>query len=114
MFELFTTGQSAWVNNNIFYNGPATAGNAPTIFEFATNQGNITFGQNWVSPGWLASESAELGRSFSGTITGTSNFFTDPNNNSRICQPERRQLSTLEYLECDRDRRALSTRAGPR
>ena len=82
MFELFTSGQSAWVNNNIFYNGPATAGAKPTLFEFATNQGNITFGQNWVSPGWLTSKSAELGQSFSGTISGTSNFFTDPNNNS--------------------------------
>ena len=82
MFELSTSSQSVWANNNIFYTAPVTAGDTPTLFEFATNQGNMTFGQNWVSPGWLSSESAELGESYDGTITGTNNFYTDPTNTS--------------------------------
>jgi hypothetical protein len=61
MCELFTSGQRAWVNNNIFCSAAPTKGAAPTPFEFATNQGNITFGRHWVSPGWLTSESAEQG-----------------------------------------------------
>ena len=68
--------------NNIFYNAVATPGDSPSIFEFSGDTGNINFSPtNWVSPGWLASESAELGTSYDGTITGTSSFFVDPNNN---------------------------------
>ena len=82
MFELDTTGQTVYAANNIFYNAAATAGGSPTLFEFGTSQGNITFSAtNWVSPGWLLSESAELGTSYAGTITGTSTFFSPTGNN---------------------------------
>ena len=75
-------GQTAYVANNIFYNAAATSGSSPSIFEFSGEQGNINFSPtNWVSPGWLASESAEFGTSYGGTITGTSSFFVAPNNN---------------------------------
>ena len=61
-FDLAGSGQSAYVANNIFYNAPATLGDSPSIFEFSGETGNINFSAtNWVSPGWLASESAELG-----------------------------------------------------
>ncbi len=88
MFDLFTSGQTAYVANNIFYNAPATSGDNPSIFEFSGETGNITFSAtNWVSPGWLTSESVELQQdyggalNYSGTITGTNTFFVDPNNN---------------------------------
>ena len=77
MFELDTTGQTVYAANNIFYNAAATSGDSPTIFEFSAETGNINFlPTNWVSPGWLASESAEGGTSYDGTITGTSTFFS--------------------------------------
>ena len=82
MFELDTTGQTVYAANNIFYNAAATPGDSPTLFEFSGDTGNINFSPtNWVSPGWLASESAEGGISYAGTITGTSTFFSPSNNN---------------------------------
>ena len=88
MFELFTSGQTAYVANNIFYNAAATSGSSPSIFEFSGEQGNINFSPtNWVSPGSLASESVELQQdyggalNYNGTITGTNTWFVDPNNN---------------------------------
>ena len=82
MFELDTTGQTVYAANNIFYNAAATSGDNPTLFEFSQETGNINFSPtNWVSPGWLASESAEGGTSYAGTITGTSTFFSPTSNN---------------------------------
>ena len=78
MFNLDTNSQSVNAYNNIFYNGPATAGSAATQFELMNTDGVANFGANWVSPGWLPSYDTQP---FSGTITGTNNFFTDPNNN---------------------------------
>ncbi len=82
MFELDGSNtQTVDAFNNIFYNVADTPGATPTQFEFSEEQGNFNFGSNWVSPGWLASESQELGVSYSGTITGTNNFVVDPSNN---------------------------------
>ena len=54
-----TTGQTVYAANNIFYNAAATSGDSPSLFEFSGDTGNINFSPtNWVSPGWLASESA--------------------------------------------------------
>jgi len=82
MFEL-DGGGTVLATNNIFYNAPVTAGANPPIFEFVgTSGGNITFSPtNWVSPGWLASEAAELGQSYGGTITGTNTFISPSSNN---------------------------------
>ncbi len=88
MFNLDTSGQSVYAANNIFYSASATVGAPASTFEFAGTVGNITFsGTNWVSPGWLASESAEQGSSYTGTITGTNTFFVDPNNNPGFVDP---------------------------
>ena len=82
MFHLDTTGQTVYAANNIFYNEAATPGQSPSLFEFSGNTGNINFSPtNWVSPGWLTSESAEMGTAYDGTISGTNTFFVDPNNN---------------------------------
>jgi hypothetical protein len=82
VFQMETNVVSVDARNNIFFNTPQTAGAAPSLLEFGLSNGNINFAtSNWVSPGWLTSESAELGTSYSGTITGTNNFFVDPNNN---------------------------------
>jgi len=83
MFELdgIASQQLVDVRNNIFYNAPQHSGVNATLFEFSISQGNINFGSNWVSPGWLPSYSAEMGQSYDGTISGTNNFFVDPNNN---------------------------------
>jgi len=82
VLELDTNQQSVDARNNIFYNTSQTPGATPTLFEFATSQGNINFAtSNWVSPGWLSSYIAEVGGTYNGTISGTGNFFVDPNNN---------------------------------
>ena len=98
MFELATSAQNVYAANNIFYDGPATVGSTPTLFEFSTSQGNISFSPtNWVSPGWLASEAAELSESYSGTISGTDTFFVDPNNNPGFLAPSGGNLSGGDY-----------------
>jgi methionine-rich copper-binding protein CopC len=98
MFELATSAQNVYAANNIFYDAPATVGSTPTLFEFSTSQGNISFSPtNWVSPGWLASEAAELDESYSGTITGTDSFFVDPNNNPGFLAPNGGNLSGGDY-----------------
>ena len=103
MFELDSTGQSVYAANNIFYNAAVTSGDSPSIFEFGTNQGNITFaGTNWVTPGWLASEAAELGTSYAGTITGTNTFFVDPNNNPGFVNFSGGNYLSGQRIVCDR------------
>ncbi|MGO9598646.1 MAG: Ig-like domain-containing protein [Isosphaeraceae bacterium] len=83
MFELDTTGQTAYVANNIFYNAAATSGDNPSLFEFSGGTGNVNFSPtNWVSPGWLTSESAEMGTGYSGTISGTGTFLSPTSNNA--------------------------------
>ena len=87
MFNLDTSAQTVYAANNIFYNAPATSGATPSNFDFARDVGNITFSPtNWVSPGWFADHYTEPGQtgSYSGTITGTSTFFVDPNNNPKF------------------------------
>ena len=101
MFELFTSGQTAYVANNIFYNAAATSGSSPSIFEFSGEQGNINFSPtNWVSPGSLASESVELQQDYGGLLTTTApsqerTLCSSPEQQSGLRQPERgRRQST--------------------
>ena len=53
VFEMPTNEQTVYAQNNIFYNSGGS------ILEFAQSAGNFVFSAtNWVSPGWLASETA--------------------------------------------------------
>ena len=100
MFELDTTGQTVYAANNIFYNAAATSGDSPTLFEFSGDTGNINFSPtNWVSPGWLASESAELGSSYDGTISGTSSFFSPTSNNPGFVNLSGEGVSPPDYYQ---------------
>src|SRR5262249_7569596 len=81
MFQLDNNQQAVDARNNIFLNTPETPGAAASNFEFAVDSGVMTFGANWVSPGWMTCQANETGGTFGGTITGTNNFFVDPNNN---------------------------------
>ena len=80
IFDSLSSGQTVYAANNIFYNAPAAGNSSPSGFNFSYTQGNINFSStNWVSPGWQPSKFT--GSSYTGTISGTSTFFVDPNNN---------------------------------
>jgi hypothetical protein len=78
VFELDTNDESLDARNNIFYNAPATPWGTPSEFSLLQFAGQGNFGVNWVSPTWLPNSTAAA---FTGTVSGTSNFLVDPNNN---------------------------------
>ncbi|WP_422925487.1 DUF4082 domain-containing protein [Singulisphaera sp. PoT] len=77
LFQLDTNSQTVNASNNIFYSGSATTGSAASYFELMNTVGVANFGVNWMSPGWLPS--LDNG-TFSGTISGTSNFYSPSSN----------------------------------
>ena len=77
LFEVDTNSQTLDVRNNIIYNNSATPGATPTNFELMDTDGVATFGANWVSNNWLPSLDTAA---FNGSISGTGNFYIDPNN----------------------------------
>ena len=71
--------------NNIFYNASYTPGSVPSEMGFMRaseegRDGNIRFGVNWVSLGWVAAPTP-YGRDWNGTVTGTENFISNAENN---------------------------------
>jgi hypothetical protein len=78
LFELEVNQETVDARDNVLYNTSATPGATPTNFELMDTAGVANFGVNWITPGWLPSYD---GQTFTGTINGTSNFVTDPNNN---------------------------------
>jgi hypothetical protein len=81
LFELTDANQAVDVRNNILFDTSATPGAIPTILELAEYAGTIDIATtNWISPGWIASKSAELGQSFDGTISDTQNLYSNAAN----------------------------------
>ncbi len=77
LFRLDTNDETADIRNNIFLNLPYTTGATPSELTLMQEYGVASFGVNWVSPGWVRSNTA---LTFRGTVTGTANFLSNAAN----------------------------------
>jgi hypothetical protein len=77
LFQLETNAQLVDARDNLIFVQAATAGQTPAEFSLLEAAGTAAFGVNWVSPGWL---SFRTGVTATGTITGTSNFISNVQN----------------------------------
>ena len=84
IFQLFSSGQSVYVDNNIFYFIPNATSTVPNILlqydssDHPSADGNMYFGKNWINSGWYVTRPDTKP---SGTISGTSNLFSTGNPN---------------------------------
>lgn len=80
LFQVSSSGQTVYLDNNIFYTYPVTNGAQIPIIGIQQDNsntisaaGNFTYGKNWLTPEWLESRD---GTAITGTTIGLSNLFS--------------------------------------
>lgn len=97
VFQLETNDERVDARNNIFFGAAATAGSASTELTFFNTAGIGDFKTNWVSPGWVLARS---GVPFTGSVTGTQNFRSNPENRPGFMDLAGLQLSLAADSPC--------------
>ncbi len=77
--EAASGGEAIDARNNIMAAIPATPGGTPPDFGLVGRDNRVSFGRNWVTPGWHLTTFGDY--TFTGRATGTANLFGGPANN---------------------------------